>query len=519
MKKRLPRPLVWIARCLLIAVGAVVLLYLGSNLFLRTKPGKAFVQEQLTRRAPALDWSYRNLSWSPWKGITIESLEARLKDYPEAPPLLELERGVLQVYWSDAIQGRRVLRELSLERPVLHLPIEALLVPVAAPPAPDPVVPTPTPPSAKQAEGAAPDSASRNDSPPSPPKAEKPKPAQTDGSSTAQDLTKKEPAAQPPASPPSENQPPPPEDPRFWLRMRDAEVRLYSLTGSYTAAVRGLDADLPLSGPPVQGSIRWSEVTLLGKKVIARTKLPVAWKNPAWVVEKNTLPLTKAGDAEGQFDLEVDGKLAVRAPGKPFSLRAYFPPQSLPEQVLHPESGLSLAFEDATASLRASGSLANPLTWQLDHQAIAKQVQIFSQRRGEHYTFETARARTFLRQGILYAPDLRLRSERHSLMANGQLSLTGSVLGVVRVVVSPEIEEGLTRIAIGSLLSQGHTSHWFLPLGTPDRYYRDFHIEGILPDPQINLGRRYEFMKLSQALEIMKPFYRRELAEEPPVTP
>lgn len=518
VKKRLPRSLVWSARLLLAGVVLLVLLYLVSNLFLATKPGQSFVQKQLTRRAPTLVWTHESLAWSPWRGITIKKLEARLKAYPEAPPLLQLEEGVLRPYWRESLRGRRAIRELSLSRPTINLPIEAFLVSLPAQPAPEPELAAPAPPTAPTAP---PLEGEPHPNPPKEKTASPPKP-------TPRPEEKPTPAA--PPKPEAEKKPPPPapaapkpppEDPRFWLRLQDAEIRFYSFSSSQSAALKGLNIDLPLAGPPTKGSLSWKQILLNKTEIAGMAELQVDWKNPSWTLPPQSIELKKPSqspEATG-FELQVGGELAIRAKGRPFRFQSYFPPQSLPETLLHRESGLSTAFTQASASFRSGGRLSDPMSWQFDSLAAANEVQIYSQLRGEHFTFDTAQAQFFLRQGVVQAPLIALRSEQQSLIANGQLSLLGSVLGVVRAVVAPEIEESITQIAIGSFLSRGHTNHWFLPLGTPDRYYRDFHIEGTLPDPQINLGRHYEFMKLSQALEIMRRFYLQEVNEEPRLAP
>jgi hypothetical protein len=511
LKKRLPRPLVWMLRLLLIGVAGLILLFFGSNLFLASKPGQRLVQKQLARRAPALLWSHEEVSWTPWNGIVIKNLKARLKDHPKAPPLLNLKEGTLQPYWAEIFRGKRVLREISLSEPIINLPLEAILLT-------QPARPVPTP-EAKETD-------------PEPPKAAKPtepqrkktetprKPQQPQPESGPEKIKKSPQKTQP--KPTSARSVPPP-DPRLWLRMKNARVRLYSLSNNISFVVDGLNAELPLAGEATEGSLRWDKISLNDAEIVAATNVPIIWEKPSWTLPRQTLALggshSSSEDSISNFELQLAGQFGIRAKGLPFRFQSYFPPQTLPETLLHKTSGLTASFEQATWNLSAAGRLADPMSWRFDSLAAAQNLSLFSNRRGEHFTFETASSQVILRQGIIAAPSLSLRSERLSLMANGQLHLGGYLLGVLRIVAAPDLEERLTSLAIGSLISQGWTRHWLRPLETPDRYYRDLHFEGRLPDPLVNAGRKGEFLHWTQLQELLKQFYQREISEEPTLTP
>jgi hypothetical protein len=305
--------------------------------------------------------------------------------------------------------------------------------------------------------------------------------------------------------------------------MKDARVRLYSLTNDLSFTVSGLDASLPLAGDPTEGSFRWEKVTLNDSEIIPATSLPITWENPSWTLPRQTIalqnPHVSSGDSASPFELELGGQFGIRAEGLPFRFQAYLPPQNLSETLLHETSGLTTSFQNATANFSAAGHLTDPMSWQFDSLAAAQNLALFSKRRGEHFTFESAQSVTALRQGVLSAPSLELRSERLSFLANGQLHLGGYVLGVLRVVAAPDLEEKVTNVAIGSLISRGWTSHWLRPLETPDRYYRDIHVEGFLPDPLLDAGRKGEYVRWSQFQSLLQQFYQREIAEEPPLAP
>ena len=106
-----------LSRLFWLCVGGVfliLLLFLASNLFLASGLGQSFLQKQITRRAPNLQWSVEKASWSPWRGVTLTGVHARLKEHPEAPPLLTFQSTRLQPYWAQALRGRKIFRELDV---------------------------------------------------------------------------------------------------------------------------------------------------------------------------------------------------------------------------------------------------------------------------------------------------------------------------------------------------------------------------------------------------------------------
>ena len=471
----------------------LLLLFAGSNLLLSTKPGQDFLQKNLNQRTPGVTWEVAGASWSPWNGITVKKLTAAFADAqdiePPLPPLLELQEIEIKPYWGQLLRGKKLFREVILDEPQLNIPVELMVVAKPIKPSPPPA-PKATPPQ------------------PDPPK-QAPKPPQ------------KKPAQTPKPPQPKKPEPQALDEKRFWVRLRNAKIRLYSMKLGQDIELHDFNANLPLGGPPTKGSLSWQKITLGAHQLVGSTTLPIEWKSPTWTLANQDLPvtlpqLTDPSFASIPFQMRVGGRFSPRRTSRDFRFQAALPPQPLPDYLLHRESRFHLRAKSASSIFSAQGSLINPNTWRFDSRAALNQIEVFSELRGQHFFFETARVETDLRNATLFVPTFAIRSEQLSLLGNGQLHFGGYLLGVLRIVSAPEIAEKLTRVAIGSNLTGGWTPRWLFPLETPDRLYRDLHFEGFLPDAQVNTGRKGEYILLSDVLRYVKAFTHREVAEEFP---
>ncbi|MDQ8191358.1 hypothetical protein [Roseibacillus persicicus] len=499
MSREKSQPLLrWLVRGILAGLLLIVLLFAASNIFLATPAGRKFLQSNLERRS-GIRWQISGASWSPWNGVTVKNLAGHLKLPPDAraqplPPLLALKEARLKPYWKDLLRGKKLFREANLVGPELNVPVELLFVVQPTTPAP-PVQPAPV------------------EQPKPPKQTGKPKPSKPRPKPSPTQKPKPVPPPKPPVREPDEK--------RFWLRVRDAKVRFYSLKIEQSLEVKGLNLDLPLAGPATNGSIAWKEVALAGQSVAGAHTLPIEWKSPVWKLANQDLALTLPSyvDPGGKglpFTVRVGGAFAPRGGKKDFRFNASLSSQAIPDYLLHQNSQFHLRCPEVAATLSASGRLTNPDSWIADCNLGAREVEVYSELRGQHLVFDTAHARMGLRRMTLIAPDLSLRSERLSLMGNGQFHLGGYVLAVMRIVADPELADRLTRVAIGSFVSGGWTRRWFQPLETPDRLYRDLHFEGFAPNVAVNTGRKGEFIPLPTIVQHLQNFAAREVAEELP---
>lgn len=493
-KKPAERVLRWLLRGGLAAGLLVLLLFAGSNLFLGSKPGREFLQKNLDRRLPGLSWEVSGGSWSPWKGITIQRMEARYRNLDQdIPPLLTLEKVALKPYWSQLLRGKKLFREIVVEKPEVNIPVEFLIVAQPTPPPPPPAAPpepkVPKPPKAK--------------------KPQTPKPPDTP------------PEKKSPPKPPPEPQvvPEPTDERRFWLRMREAKVRLYSLTIGTGIDVHGLNLDLPLAGPATTGKVTWQEVTLADQTLLHAANLPVEWKHPRWSLptQNFTLALPRLASQPAEtpkLKFQANGSLEPRAQGRAFRFNLSLPSQPIPDYLVHDSSRFHFRADATAASITARGRLLDPNTWRMNSTFACDGIEVFSELRDQHLHFDSARTTLSLQRTTLSCPRLALRSERLSLLGNGQLHLGGYLVAVTRLVTDPELADRITNVAIGSGVSGGWTRNWLRPLETPDRFYRDLHFEGALPNVMVNTTKKGQFLPLSDILRFLTEFTKRESQEE-----
>ena len=474
----------------------ILLLFLGSNLFLASSAGEKFILKNLSRRAPGIQWQVSGANWSPWQGITVKELSAELTLPPEitaeVPPLFVLQEVNLKPYWGQLIRGKKLFREIVIEEPVLNIPIELLVI---------------TPPSKPQTS-----------SNPQPPKPKKPgSEAQPKPKPKAAPKTQQK--AKPKPKPITKEPLPAPDEKRFWLRLRKAKIRLHSLKLDQTIEIENLDLDLPLAGPKTKGEITWQQITLAGQSLCESTTLPIEWDFPTWTLPNQKIALTLPQLMDPSLpaiplQLNLAGSFSPRTKNRDFRLVTTIPSQPIADYLLHQRSDFHLQCPDFSVSFNSRGALLSPKSWRFNSSLSMNEPEVFSGIRGPHIPFDTLRARLILQNSTLITPTLSLRSERLSMMGNGQLHLGGYLLGVLRIVADPEISERFTNIAIGSHISQGWTSGWLYPLETPDRYYRDLHFEGFLPNPTVNTGRKGEQLPLTQILRLLQYFTKNEVAEE-----
>lgn len=506
MKDKPPRRLLrWLVRGGLVGGLLLFVGFAGSNLFLSSNLGQKFLQKNLNRRTPGLAWEISGATWSPWNGITVKELSARVKEPSGEPslellPLLTLRETELKPYWGQLLRGKKLFREILVEEPVLNIPLEGLLVVAPSQPAPLPeptpkVQPKPKP--SDRPEG--PETA-----PPKKPTAAKPK-------APSKAKPKPKPKAEPVA----------PDEKRFWLRIRNARVRLYSLKHDAALELHSLDANLPLAGPQTQGKLSWEKVTLMGQPLIAGKTLAIDWKHPHWTLpnEELTLRLPAISSLQAEppaFKVMVGGLFQLRGKGHNFRFNAALPNQPFPDYLIHHSSRFHLSAQSVASRFAGRGRLLEPNTWQFNSSLALDELAVFSELRERHLSFDTARAELQLRRSTLVLPSFALRSERASVMGNGQLHLGGYLLAVARLVADPEFNERLTNLAIGSNITGGWTSSWLRPLETPDRYYRDLHFEGFLPEVKVNTHKKDTFIPLADAVRLLQSFTAREVLEELP---
>lgn len=427
------------------------------------------------------EWSVGSVSWSPWGGVHLGELEAVVPGMQTsgAPPLMVVEEIRVRPYWGQLLRGNLKVREVLVESPVGDLPLELLatMTPVQKP-VQKPVVPEPKP-----------------ESPPSvtqdPPVGERPPPTGR------------------PSGVPREKKPPEPiaipdPGPSTRVVVHKGRVRVYSYAApEMVLELRGASAELPVAGPEASGWLALEGVKLGERDIMGAVRIELDWKQQVLALSKtefewNGLPIRVRAQAAVGRRFQVTAEIKVA----PTELESLAVPVFDGAQVRGARVEMAGSFR---------GELSRPATWQ--GNLVAGGVGLVLENIGKQLAeFEYGRVAVDFRGGVLRLADGRLVSERLSFLGNGAMRWDGQLLGVVRVVGDWEYAEAMKRAAAGSLFS-GH-GQWMAPLETPDRFYRDVHIEGSLSSAVVDVGRRGKEMDAWQAWTQARTFLRREQGEE-----
>ena len=284
-------------------------------------------------------------------------------------------------------------------------------------------------------------------------------------------------------------------------------MQLYRLADpEQTIVIGGISGELPFAGGDATGWFEWTGVHLGGSKLVDGMRVPVQWQKP--VLRTSPVEMTWNGlKFRALTALRIRGRVtgSVEIRGMPGKL----PPMQIPGW-----PSVAVAAGQVEMLARWQGDLTRPGTWVGNLVGVASEMGARHGDRGEPLAFDSGRVAVDLRGGVLQAPDVRLMGERLSIMGNGIVLMDGRAVAVLRVVADPEYAETLTAVSIGSMISRGWTGSWLAPLDTPDRYYRDIHLQGQFPSYAVDVGRKREEMDLMRAVQWLAAFVKREQREE-----
>lgn len=462
-----------VAPALALAAGILII----SNVVLQSGTVRGWFERKLERRS-GLEWTIGSLSWTPWSGMQVRDIVAEMRgeDGEGMRPLYQADVDV-QPHWGALLEGSLELKEVRLRSGTVAVPIELLAL---LPEDKEKVA-------AKKKAVVKPDSPDPD--PKDPPKEREPK------SKKVAKRKKPAPSERPPAKRPMK------------LIIERCEVSLYSIEGQGKGgfALKNLRAELPLQGEDEGGWLEIDGIALGGKTISGALRVEVEWRRPLLL-----LPSTSFEWAG--LDLQTAGSL--RLSGTPrFVVRTQVPTAPLKKTPLELWSGMEVEAGQVLMSGQLAGNLTDPKSWRGDALLQAVDLTLDNQRRGETRAFELARVSTVMQDGAFQIVDARLLSEPLSFLGNGVVLSDGRVRGVMRVVADREHAEVITRFAVGALLTGGWTRSWFEPLITPDRQFRDLHVQGTLSRAVVDVGRKGEELEINQVWSRMVAFVKDEVEE------
>ncbi|MEO7098454.1 MAG: hypothetical protein ABI162_03770 [Luteolibacter sp.] len=429
-----------------------VLGFLLSNLWLATPWAHHWIAGKIQKRT-GLETRVGGTSWSPWNGISIDSVEllqppALRSAIPK--PFARIGSIQLSPVWRAWVRGRLEVRSITLDTPDLTLPLE-LLAHLSGP------APQVSPP----AQAATPPPVAQVNPPVTNPPAATPPPAVT-------------------VAPPQVAIPP---QPTGWLYLKNASFSLVSVgRKNPLLEISKITGALPIDGDPAQSDLKIDSIAVAGNPAFSNLSASLEWKRPQLAMKPLGL------EFQGCKFL-LAGKIFMLG-GLPLQIEAQIPQQKPPTLRLPLDGHFEAETIAANAVFR--GLLVAPSTWQGD--LVAETIAPSLHLAGHDAKFDKGSTVTILRGGMLSCVDARLIGDELSLLGNATVLSNGDAAGVLRVVAPPENVGNIVKNAFPNIQSPSLT-----PLSTPQRAAFDLEAFGNVSHPFLRLGKDGPIMNLKIA--------------------
>ena len=425
------------------------------NLLFWTPLGTGILARKLEARF-GFPCSIRQVSWTPWSGLNIRGLHF------QAPPDLDANGGGLEIEsvkidpsWSSLLRGKKRFEKLSVSGVNGEISLELLksLLAKSKSSVPHPIVSGP-------AETEAPETTETPDPPVVP--------AVPEGGSPGVPVT---PTVNPPTSPPpmtteakgSEQI----DDFVGVLSFDDVNLKFFSENiPQLSASVTGLEGEFPVWGTGGEGEVTMGNLEVADHFDSGEIRIPVSFKDRYLRVEDFQLKL---------FGLDSNIEAAVRlVPGLPYGIQVNLPAQQLDLSPIYLDQQPPLAIRALQFSSQVQGFITVPSSLTGEGFVVFQDLVLMNRKNESENGFHTGSAHFQFSPAGFLAKDFRAMGEEEAILGNGFASVQGEAAGVLRIVASPNRAEVFeNRVAAAS----PDLSFEFSPLGTPDREFRDLHLE------------------------------------------
>ncbi len=469
------RKWLWRAPFTLCLLGVV--LWLLSNLWLISPWGRAKLGQKLSERA-GVPCEIAGAWWWPGIGCHVWGLKSRVSEQEETQ--LQVGKVFVQISWGDLLEKRLKIRELEIQQPEVVVDLDDLeslldrqrelleseqqVVPQIQPQVVPEALAAPTPENVKEAV-----------------QGEEIKGEEVPNGATAKAET---PKRKTPTEAPKKSAAPQVAKQPVQVNLREGAFRLQK-GGKEILSLGGVSLQLSLADTVQKGYVSLNEVKLLGEPFAESLRVPVICRGGVVSVEPREVTL-------GGFRFQWAAHFHLRH--RLFSLLMNAPQQSFEHGAGENEvaQGVSYVIEHAMAQGQLSGRLDQPASWR--GQWIGRAEGIHARDGTGQVSFERGGVQLFCTQGRLIAPSVELRSEDLSLLGNGYLQSDGFACAVLRLIGSPEVADFIKL----RLHPEIPVQDWWADFQTPDRKYRDLHVEG--PLGQWKLQQGAEWISLSEWL-------------------
>ncbi|YCM46138.1 hypothetical protein V2O64_08915 [Verrucomicrobiaceae bacterium 227] len=451
-----------------------VLLVLGLNMFLATSWGTGFLERRIESRL-GLPCAVDAVSWSPWAGVQVKDL--RLKpplDVGGSEEILKIELLKVDLSWRSLAKGRKRFQRVEIQGVTGDVSLEllqSLLARGQAPPKAVPVGPsTPTP------AGSVDDS----ETPPevTPPMVDsRPKPAEG-GETVVDDPVKPEPELVPV------------DDFEGLIAFERVNLRIFSERfPDFSAGVSGVSGEIPVWGPEREGLVAIGDFEIAGRYHSQAIEVPVTFKDGFIKVDDHEVKM---------FGLDMSVTAALwMVQGLPYGVQLKLPSQQMDLSPIYVDGKPPFTIGALQSSGEIKGHLLHPGESTGGLYATFQDLELIDKKDGSKTGFQSGLAHFQLSAAGLNARDCRILGEEEAVLANGFATPGGDVAAVVRIVASPNranAHENRVRLASDQFELE------FEPLVTPDREFRDLHLEVRAGDLMIDLGQERQWVPFFPAV-------------------
>lgn len=427
---------------------APFLLWVLANLFFATSWGTGLLTGKVESRY-GIQSTIDRISWTPWSGVTVSKLRVEPpKDLEFPGEILTVESIQIDPSWLSLVQGKKRFEKVQVKGVRGEVSLELLKAVMARGQLPVQADP-PTPPKEVRPEVES----------PGPLVVKKTKEASEElPSSKSQTASKSEVV---------EDAPAPIDDFEGTFVFEDVNLRLYSEQfPRVSVALSGVRGELPLWGDGREGRLEVGELELGEGHLVEGIEIPVGLKGRFLRVDD--FPMKVVG-----LDLKLTAALWI-APGMPFGVQVELPAQQMDLTPLYPGGDPPFTVGELKSSGQIKGYLLNPKQVSGGSYTEIRDLKLRDQKDGSHRSFDFGRAHFEVSPSGLKSQDFRILGDEEALLGNGYATVGGDVAVVVRMVANPTRADSLEK-RVSQVSDQLDLK--FAPLVTPDREYRDVHLE------------------------------------------
>lgn len=460
----------WRRRLLSILLLPLVLC-LAGNLLLATPWGTGFFERKVESRL-GLPCSIGGISWSPWAGVQVHNLRLMPpRDSGEDLEVLRIESIKVDLSWQSLIKGRKRFQRLEIQGVTGEVSLELVQALLARGQASKE-----TSPSAPLNEPVSPAIADNVNVSPETPSGVIPRPQPVD------------PAVPQPAE--QELQVAPVDDFEGVVTFDRVNLRFFSHRfPNLSARMAAVSGEIPIWGEESKGRLVIGDFEIGGRFHSQAIEVPL-------ILEDRFLKLDDYGVKLFGLNLKVTAAIWM-VPGLPYGVQLNLPAQQMDLTPVYLDQKPPFKIGSLQSSSQFRGHLLNPGGSTGGSYTAFQNLEIVDGNDGSLTTFHSGSAHFQLSAAGLIAQDFRMMGEEEAVIGNGFATPRGDAAAVVRIVASPNrAQSHRNRVKLAS----DQLDLQFEPLVTPDREFRDLHLEVRSGDLMIDLGKEGQWVSFLPAV-------------------